>query len=85
MNCIEKKELDDGNCGEARIREQEAYFNDMSYEQKQSKRPTVEAICNAHSSVQEVKLEVAWELRSVMAPDTRLSSFLSCNPLCMFS
>ena len=62
MNCKEKKELDDGNCGVVRLRGKEAYVKDRSLRTETGSKADcagkLAQHSDAHSSVQEVKQEV---------------------------
>ena len=62
MNCKEKKELDDGNCGVVRPRGKEAYVKDRSLRTETGYKADcageLAQHSEAHSSVQEVKPEV---------------------------
>ena len=62
MNCKEKKELDDGNCGVVRLRGKEAYVKDSSLRTETGYKADCAGELvqhsDTHSSVQEVKLEV---------------------------
>ena len=62
MNCKEKKELEDGNCGVVRLRGKEAYVKDRSLRTETGYKADcagkLAQHSDAHSSVQEVKPEV---------------------------